>query len=91
LHDKLVASILRGDKTTTTGLHEEFVREGTPVPAVGERSLVADSDGKGVAVIETRATAQPLVNIERRSLQVRPNDRHGLGSAARPTGGWDGQ
>jgi uncharacterized protein YhfF len=55
LRDRLVAAILAGDKTSTTGLHEEYVREGTPIGAVGDRELVVDSDGRGVAVIETTA------------------------------------
>jgi uncharacterized protein YhfF len=53
LRERLVAAILAGDKTSTTGLHEEYVREGTPVGAVGDRELVVDSEGRGVAVIET--------------------------------------
>ena len=53
LRDKLVAAILRGEKTSTTGLHEEYLREGTPISGIGERSLVVDSDGRGVAMIET--------------------------------------
>lgn len=57
LRDKLVAAILAGAKTSTTGLHEELVREGTPVAAVGDRELVVDSAGRGVAVIETTEVA----------------------------------
>jgi uncharacterized protein YhfF len=53
LRDKLVAAILRGEKTSTTGLYEEYLREGTPISGIGERSLVIDSEGRGVAVIET--------------------------------------
>ena len=53
LRDRLVAAILRGAKTSTTGLHAEYLREGTPVEHVGQRELVLDSDGRGVAVIET--------------------------------------
>ena len=53
LRDRLVAAILGGEKTSTTGLHEEYLREGTPVEEVGQRELVVDSDGRGVAVIET--------------------------------------
>ena len=53
VRDALVAAILAGEKTSTTGLHEEFVREGAPVGSVGDRELVVDSDGRGVAVIET--------------------------------------
>jgi uncharacterized protein YhfF len=53
LRHKLVAAILSGAKTSTTGLLEEYRREGAAVPAVGERALVVDSAGVGVAVIET--------------------------------------
>ena len=52
LRDKLVAAILAGEKTSTTGVHEEYVRTGDPVPAVGDRSRVIDSAGVSVAVIE---------------------------------------
>ena len=53
LRDALVAAILRGDKVSTTGLYEEYRREGTPVGVPGHRELVVDSEGRGVAVIET--------------------------------------
>lgn len=53
LRDRLVAAILSGEKTTTTGLHEEYLREGRPLEEPGSRSLVIDSDGSPVAVIET--------------------------------------
>ena len=53
LRDTLVAAILRGEKTATCGLLEEYRREGTPVEEVGARELVVDSKGRGVAVIET--------------------------------------
>jgi uncharacterized protein YhfF len=53
LRDALVAAILRGEKTSTTGLLEEHRREGSPVGAVGDRELVIDSAGRGVAVIES--------------------------------------
>jgi uncharacterized protein YhfF len=53
LRDRLVAAILGGEKTATTALHEELVRSGESVGTVGERELVVDSAGRGVAVIET--------------------------------------
>lgn len=53
LREQLVAAILSGEKTTTTGLHEEYMREGRPLEERGSRSLVIDSDGRPVAVIET--------------------------------------
>lgn len=53
LRDRLVAAILSGEKVSTTGLLEEYRREGSPIEEVGRRELVVDSSGRGVAVIET--------------------------------------
>jgi uncharacterized protein YhfF len=55
LRDRLVAAILRGEKTSTTGLYEELARTGETLTEVGARALVVDSAGRGVAVIETTA------------------------------------
>jgi uncharacterized protein YhfF len=55
LRDRLVAAILSGAKTATTGLYEEQRRTGESLSAVGERALLVDSAGRGVAVIETTA------------------------------------
>jgi uncharacterized protein YhfF len=57
LRDRLVAAILRGEKVSTTGLHEEYRREREPIEEVGSRELVVDSAGRGVAVIETTEVA----------------------------------
>ena len=53
LRERLVEAILAGEKVSTTGLLEEYRREGTPVGEPGDRELVVDSEGRGVAVIET--------------------------------------
>ena len=52
LRDRLVAAILSGAKTSTTGLLLEYEREGDPLPLVGARSVVVDSADQPVAVIE---------------------------------------
>jgi uncharacterized protein YhfF len=52
LRDQLVAAILRGAKTTTTGLVADFEHEGSPLPRPGLRQAVIDSAGNRVAVIE---------------------------------------
>jgi uncharacterized protein YhfF len=52
LRDRLVAAVLSGAKTATTGLLVEWELDGEPIPAVGERMLVVDSAEQPVAVIE---------------------------------------
>jgi uncharacterized protein YhfF len=52
LRDKLVAAVLDGTKTTTTGLLQDYEIDGEPLPIVGTRAAVVDSDSRRVAVIE---------------------------------------
>ncbi len=52
LRDRLVAAILSGEKTSTSSLALEYELEGEPLPRVGDRSVVVDSDEQPVAVIE---------------------------------------
>nr|WP_297366242.1 ASCH domain-containing protein [Cryobacterium sp.] len=53
LRDRLVAALLTGAKTTTTSTLAEYRVEGEPLPVVGGRQLVVDSQNRPVAVIET--------------------------------------
>lgn len=55
LRDQLVAAILDGTKTTTTGLVADYEHEGSPLPQPGTRQAVVDSAGNRVAVIEITA------------------------------------
>jgi uncharacterized protein YhfF len=55
LRDQLVAAILAGAKTTTSGLVADYEHEGEPLPRPGLRQAVLDSAGRRVAVIETTA------------------------------------
>jgi uncharacterized protein YhfF len=55
LRDQLVAAILDGTKTTTTGLLANYEHEGSPLPRPGLREAVIDSAGNRVAVIEITA------------------------------------
>jgi uncharacterized protein YhfF len=48
--DRLVAAILDGSKSSTTGLVEEHEHRREPLPTVGYRSVVVDSDERPVAV-----------------------------------------
>lgn len=52
LRDQLVAAILDGTKTTTTGLLDDYARDGEPLPRPGDREVVIDSAGEPVALIE---------------------------------------
>jgi uncharacterized protein YhfF len=52
LRDQLVAAILDGTKTTTTGLVDDYERDGEPMPRPGDREVVIDSAGEPVALIE---------------------------------------
>ena len=65
LRDRLVAAILAGEKTSTSSLLHEYELDGDPVPSVGERSAVVDSDGAVVAVIEiTGVAVVPLRDVD---------------------------
>ncbi len=55
LRDQLVAAIVAGTKTTTTGLVADYENEHEPLPRPGLREAVVDSAGRLVAVIETTA------------------------------------
>ncbi|WP_217167034.1 ASCH domain-containing protein [Streptomyces sp. AC512_CC834] len=52
LRDQLVAAILDGSKTSTTGLVADYALEDEPLPEVGSREVVVDSGDLPVAVIE---------------------------------------
>ena len=52
VRDQLVAAILSGTKTSTSGLVLEYERENEPLPTVGRLSAVVDSDDRRVAAIE---------------------------------------
>ncbi|MBM0256845.1 ASCH domain-containing protein [Micromonospora sp. 4G55] len=52
LRDQLVAAVLAGTKTSTTGLLQDHERDGEPLPVVGDRLVVVDSADRPVAVIE---------------------------------------
>ncbi|WP_433215601.1 ASCH domain-containing protein [Dactylosporangium sp. CS-047395] len=57
LRDRLVAAILDGTKTTTTGLLQDYELDEEPLPQVGRRSAVVDSHDRRVAVIELTAVS----------------------------------
>ncbi|MEU1418382.1 ASCH domain-containing protein [Kitasatospora sp. NPDC005751] len=67
LRDRLVAAVVSGAKTSTTGLLAEYEHEDEPLPRVGVRSAVIDSDGRAVAVTETTdVRVVPLAEVDLR-------------------------
>ncbi|MEV6951966.1 ASCH domain-containing protein [Streptomyces sp. NPDC051183] len=52
LRDMLVAAVLSGAKTSTTGLLQWYETAGEPLPAAGGRFAMVDSDERAVAVLE---------------------------------------
>ncbi|MBT2468058.1 ASCH domain-containing protein [Streptomyces sp. ISL-66] len=52
LRDALVAAVLSGAKTTTTGLLADYEAAGDPLPVAGDLKAVIDSAGCPVGVIE---------------------------------------
>jgi uncharacterized protein YhfF len=52
LRDQLVAAIIAGTKTTTTGLLADYELDAEPLPRPGDRQVVIDSAGTPVALIE---------------------------------------
>ena len=52
LRDRLVAAILRGEKTATSSLRAEYEADGEELPTVGARARVLDSNDEPVALIE---------------------------------------
>lgn len=65
LRDQLVAAILDGSKTSTTGLVVDYEHEGESLPEVGSRAVVVDSDDRPVAIIElTGVEVVPLAQVD---------------------------
>jgi uncharacterized protein YhfF len=65
--DEVVAAILAGRKTTTTGLVPEYERAGQAFPAPGQQFAVIGSDSRPAAVIEmTEVRKVPIAGIDLR-------------------------
>lgn len=65
LRDMLVAAVLSGAKTSTTGLLADYEVTGDPLPVVGGRMAVLDSRDRPVAVLEvTDVRVLPLAEVD---------------------------
>src|SRR5207248_11736471 len=65
LRRQLVAAVLAGEKTATSGLWSEYEAEGEQVDAPGARYALHDSDDEPVAIVEvTEAKRMPASEID---------------------------
>jgi uncharacterized protein YhfF/isopentenyldiphosphate isomerase len=65
LRDHLVSAVLSGAKTSTTSLMADLEARGDPLPEVGDRQVLIDSDGRPVAVIQvTEVAVLPLTDVD---------------------------
>jgi uncharacterized protein YhfF len=80
LRDQLVAAILSGAKTSTSGLVLEYERENEPLPKAGWHSAVVDSEGRRVAAIEI--TEVRVVRLADVDLQHALDEGEGFKSVA---------
>jgi uncharacterized protein YhfF len=80
LRDRLVAAILSEAKTATSSLLLGYERENEPLPEVGQLSVVPDSAGRRVAVIEVTQVA--IVRLAEVDLQVAQDEGEGYESVA---------
>jgi len=65
LRRQLVAAVLAGEKTSTSGLLEEYEAEDEPVPNPGDRFLLEGFDEEPIAVVEvTEARVVPAAEID---------------------------
>ena len=80
LRRRLVEAILRGEKTSTTGLLSDYERAGEPLPNVGERFRLIDEHDQPVGVIET--TEVRVSTIGQVDLQFAIDEGEGFGSVA---------
>ena len=65
LRRQLVDAVLRGEKTSTSGLLEEFEADGEEVPVAGQRYVLHDYDDAPVATVEvTEARVLPAAEID---------------------------
>ena len=67
VRDQVVAAILAGTKTTTTGLVLAYQRDGEAFPEAGQQFVVIDSGSRPAALIEMTEVRQvPVARIDLR-------------------------
>ena len=80
LRRRLVEAILRGEKTSTTGLLSDYERDDEPLPTIGERFRLIDEHDQRVGIIET--TEVWISTIGEVDLQFAIDEGEGFASVA---------
>jgi uncharacterized protein YhfF len=80
LRDQLVGAALRGDKTATSSLLQEWEEDGEALPQPGERQTLIDSEGRGVAVIEI--VAVDVIRLADADMRLALDEGEGFRSVA---------
>ena len=80
LRDQLVAAILSGAKTTTSGLLIGYERDREPLPQPGDRWVVVDSAAEPVALLEVVAVR--VIRLADVDLAHAVGEGEGFGSVA---------
>jgi len=55
MQDELLALVLAGTKTATSGTAAGFKAEGEAIPQVGDLNIILDGDGEPACIVETTA------------------------------------
>src|SRR5579875_1729885 len=79
LGDRLLAAVLRGEKTATSSLAVEYL-SGDPLPRVGERLELVDHDGRRYGTVETTRVA--IIPLDQVGDDVAHDEGEGSGDAA---------
>ncbi len=80
LRDRLVAAVLRGEKTATSSLLAEWEQEEDPLPESGGHRTLIDSGGRAVGVIEIRSA--DVIRLGDADLRLAIAEGEGFGSVA---------
>lgn len=78
MRDRLVASVLAGDKVATSSLLVEYETGGEALPRSGDRSVLVNSSNAAVALVEV--TAAEVIRLGDADLQLASDEGEGYGS-----------
>lgn len=79
LGERLLAAVLRGEKTATSSLAVEY-RSGESLPRVGERRTLVDGCGQGHGIVEI--TRVRIVALDAVGDEIARNEGEGFADAA---------